>query len=424
MRYCPIHTPDPGHQWNAFYSLSQEEVLSTLQTYRRKGWRPDVISPHFEAGRLRFMLVTVENVEDVDWRFRLDMSVPEYQKESAVQKSLGLFPLTIVSYGDEAKVRYAAIWVRFRTAGNQTPASAAPDPKAQAERLAHALSWHDAQPNHFYGDPLHSLKDVLDFREIAGVDPKELDKWQAGLGNDFHLSHVSSRSGTGPALLNAVAVRQRTPHPVRFHPEVDGSTDAADRIWRANVADGFQYASVGMYLKVDQKTASTTAQLWVKDSVSFWGWYDGLDGQIEFARNGHTAGNRVAALSSVTTPDGGPSYVCVMREDPPGRPRPWEIFYRLTAEEVLPTVEYYQRRGWRPDVLAAHWDGDQVRFMLVLVDNPEKVDWRFRTDMSLKDYEKESAEQKRQGLFPLAITSYGNQAHVRHAGIWVRYRAP
>ncbi|HMF16435.1 MAG TPA: hypothetical protein VKE98_04475 [Gemmataceae bacterium] len=60
--------------------------------------------------------------------------------------------------------------------------------------------------------------------------------------------------------------------------------------------------------------------------------------------------------------------------------------------------------------------------MLVVVDNHDGVDWRFRTNMSLQDYRAESAEQKRQGLFPLSLVSYRGEADTRCAAIWVRYR--
>jgi hypothetical protein len=43
-------------------------------------------------------------------------------------------------------------------------------------------------------------------------------------------------------------------------------------------------------------------------------------------------------------------------------------------------------------------------------------------DMSLKEYQAESAEQRRQGLFPLALISYSGKTGARYAAIWVRFR--
>ena len=71
---------------------------------------------------------------------------------------------------------------------------------------------------------------------------------------------------------------------------------------------------------------------------------------------------------------------------------------------------------------ALSWSPFRLYFMLVGVDNSDQVDWRFRMDMTLPQYHEESAAQKRDRLFPLAIASYGNDADVRYAAIWVRYR--
>jgi Bacterial tandem repeat domain 1 len=45
------------------------------------------------------------------------------------------------------------------------------------------------------------------------------------------------------------------------------------------------------------------------------------------------------------------------------------------------------------------------------------------TDFPL-EYRTESAEQKRRGLMPISIRSYGDGDDVRHAAIWVRYLVP
>ena len=58
------------------------------------------------------------------------MSPKQYQKESAEQKEKGFFPLALASYGDDAKARYTAIWVRGRFAPLAIRAPGGPDPKA------------------------------------------------------------------------------------------------------------------------------------------------------------------------------------------------------------------------------------------------------------------------------------------------------
>ena len=89
---------------------------------------------------------------------------------------------------------------------------------------------------------------------------------------------------------------------------------------------------------------------------------------------------------------------------------PWPTEYSRIVE--------YQ---WN-DVLAPYWDGERFLFMLVVRDNPEHVDWRLQIDMSRQEFAGTSTVEKDHGLFPLAITSYGDEADVRYAALWVRYR--
>jgi hypothetical protein len=108
--------PDQGRQGKTDYDLGARALLKAIEHYRGEGMRPDVLSAYWDAGRFRFVLV-VDNQDHVDWRFRMDMSLGEYEEESAGQKKQGLFPLAITSYGDEADVQYAAIWVRYQIPG-------------------------------------------------------------------------------------------------------------------------------------------------------------------------------------------------------------------------------------------------------------------------------------------------------------------
>jgi hypothetical protein len=104
--------------------------------------------------------------------------------------------------------------------------------------------------------------------------------------------------------------------------------------------------------------------------------------------------------------------------------RKWKPYYALTLRELAALVEYYQRKGWRPDVLTAYWNGEDFRFMMVVVDNADRVDWRLRLDMSREEYRKETAAEKQHGMMPLTVTSHGDEGDVRYAAIWVRYRVP
>ena len=147
-------------------------------------------------------------------------------------------------------------------------------------------------------------------------------------------------------------------------------------------------------------------------------WYGDLEAIKKHIAEQKGDDDRPICLDAVSGPDGTSYFVIGC----PDQDRPWKIFYTLEPEEVVSTIEEYQAKGWRPDVLTPYLNRDRLRFMLVLVDNSDRVDWRFRLDMSLSEYQKESAKQKRQGLFPLALGSYGQEVEVQYVAVWVRYR--
>jgi hypothetical protein len=128
LEYRPSHEAQPCHSieagpctgkawdfaWDAVYSLSPEELFQAVELYRLKGWRPDVLAPCWDDGRLWFMLVAVDNKDGPDWRFRMDMTLHQYEEESSERRGLGWFPLVLCSYGGDDKARYAAVWARGR----------------------------------------------------------------------------------------------------------------------------------------------------------------------------------------------------------------------------------------------------------------------------------------------------------------------
>lgn len=416
--YDSIQVLDESRAWKAFYALSPDELIATMRSYELKAWRPDVIAPDWDGRHLRFMLVAVDNRDGVDWRFRMDMRLKQYEQESAKQKAGGLFPLAVVSYGDDADVKYAAIWVRYCAAGVAAPLSPAVDPQVQADRAVHAVSWSSTvAPQRCFADRARNLADVVDWRDLAGASLTELREWAAGLGPDFHVSSVADRRGAGPALFNAVAVREKNALPFRFFAGLDQEQN--EQCWKRQSDDGFRPVNICSSPSPDRNAARLDTLIWVKDGTTPYNW----GGTWESFRSGiakwRDEGCRPTFLDGPSGPDDGP-YRVVMPDDN----RQWHGQYSVAADELVPTIEFYRRKGWRPDVLAPYWKENQLRFMLVTLENSEHVDWRFRMDMSLKQYRKESTEHKQRGLFPLTVVSYGNDADVQYAAIWVRYRVP
>ena len=404
--------------WEVELSLTADELLETVGSYKDRGWRPDVLTPYWDGGRLRFMLVAVGNDDGPDWRFRTEASLAQFEKESAGQRAGGLFPLAIASYGHGSDVRYAATWVRHRAPGTEPPPPEVPDAAAVADRSAHAVSWAAPASKGLYEDKARALEGVVDFREVVGNTSKELRGWQEKLDPEYRISLVTSRRGDGPPLFNAVAVREVKQTASRFYLEIPEAS--GQQVWDKNREDGFRIAACCANLDENHRSPGNSTQVWVKDGVGQWFWHDKMPNITGGNRQGKSEGGRPIDMDAKPSPTGLQCSTTLGGD----QGRAWEVFYTLTPEELLTTVEFYRRKGWRPDVLVPYQEEGQQRNILVVVDNHDEVDWRFRMDMDPVEYRKESARQKHDGLFPLGLASYGKDADIRYAAIFVRYRHP
>jgi hypothetical protein len=290
----------------------------------------------------------------------------------------------------------------------------------RAARIREALrtrtvSWAAKEPKTCFVDPAHLLTDVIDFRDLAGASLDEFEAWRAALGADFRLALVTSRNEAGCSLVNAVAVRESKARPARFFPEMTG--DEEHQTWLRMCEEGFGCILTCGHTKKGQ---TVTSQLWLPSDASWSHWREGpLDSLVDRINKDAADGRRPISLQG-PSPGGDGDYFRMNAREAAGRK--FKFFSALSADELLSAVASCPGDGWRPDVLAPCLDGERLLFMLVTVDNHDGVDWRFRTNMSLKEYQAESAEQKRQGLFPLSLVSYKGEADARYAAIWVRYR--
>jgi tRNA A-37 threonylcarbamoyl transferase component Bud32 len=278
------------------------------------------------------------------------------------------------------------------------------------------VAWTGQGPTHTLVAPEHTIRGgILDFRELAGVSPQEFRDWQAGLERDgFRVSFLSNRNGVGPPLFNAIAVRERAPVTVRVF--TDLTDDEAGKVGDRLKAEGLELSYVGHagYHEAGQYRHSL---LWAPNGG--WNWNFDLEAMRKHIEGEErTNHRRPCGLDEITAGDERWYYAFTTYDEETA----WQAFFTLTPDELLAKVEEYRDRGWRPDVLAPHWDSERFRFMLVVRDNRETVDWRVQIDMSLQDYKKVSAEEKEKGRFPLLLTSYGDETAVKYAALWVRYR--
>jgi hypothetical protein len=296
-----------------------------------------------------------------------------------------------------------------------TPHGSAPSARG-APSAAKVALWEGEPPKPVIADPAHALNAVLDFREVEGVTSKELHEWRDSLGTEFRLSFVNSRKGTGPALFNAVAVREKSPLLARFFPEMNEAE--ADRTYKRTAPEpGSRFLSQCSSVESGRLLNS---QLWLQDGSKWYMWWGTLTRLTDRVTAEKKQGLRPIFFEAAWAGDRGLFWAV----GAPDQGLQSEPYYTLGPEEIVSTAEFGKRKRLRPDALTAYWDGERFRFILALLENRDRLDWSLQTDMTLSAYKKESSEQKRRGLLPLAVTSYGDETDVRYTAVWVRYRLP
>ncbi|MGV3484671.1 MAG: protein kinase domain-containing protein [Planctomycetaceae bacterium] len=126
QRYLPValnvvHREESTHfevvlNWQPYndciwhWSLTAEQLKQRVEHYRQKGWCPHLISTHAGTPGLLFTAAFVVGDQMPAWAYSIGMTESEYEASLAVRKSDGMRPRCVVSWVDDAEVRYAAVW--------------------------------------------------------------------------------------------------------------------------------------------------------------------------------------------------------------------------------------------------------------------------------------------------------------------------
>src|SRR5262249_33853494 len=133
---------------------------------------------------------------------------------SAEQRALGLLPLSITAYGEDAEPRYAAVWVRYRVGGT------VPEEAKPSERDVKAVEWTAAPPGGLYQDKARALEGVTDYLELVGKPVKAVEDWLNKLDPAYRPVLVTSFQGLRVPRYNVVAVRETKQPQSRLHVEL------------------------------------------------------------------------------------------------------------------------------------------------------------------------------------------------------------
>jgi hypothetical protein len=258
---------------------------------------------------------------------------------------------------------------------------------------------------------------ILDFKEIHGARRSDLQAWVKALeGSDYLPVSLSVCAGDEDPHFNAIAIRNRNHLPFRItvlpRDRVDEHQRRVDRFTAMN--KDLRARSGQVYLDFGRKMEIL---IWMPGAGSWEFW----SGTLDFITSKVNLGRKTLRIRPVNlTCSGGPpaarTYACQLWPD---EGLNWEVHYSLSSLELEALLDAQRARGWRPDVLSCFWDGKEVRFMTVLVENPNRASWSFRKDMLPEEYEQALVEENQRGMRPIAVVSYLLGAETRYTAVWL-----
>ncbi len=108
--YRAFSTYEPTVQCQTELSLTYVDLVTRVEEYRKKGWRPRIVDSILYTSPPRYLAVFVENPRAEKWEFTPRLTENEYHEQLSVVDSKGGHPRCVFSREDSGEIVYSALW--------------------------------------------------------------------------------------------------------------------------------------------------------------------------------------------------------------------------------------------------------------------------------------------------------------------------
>ena len=251
------------------------------------------------------------------------------------------------------------------------------------------------------------------FREIHGAGERAFVAWADGQAPDgFRVVSLSVSAGGPRPRFNGIAVPDGRAPPAAVRVGIVSGKDSAEYFFRMRGQDyrllvGSIYGEGGV-----QKQA----QIWVKDGVTFRGYSLGrADLSAYLDSQARPKGLMPVYLSTETQTQLPLDTLVVLAPD---GGRKWDVAAAQTSDDLAKRADECRAHGWRLTQVAAYMDGRTARFLNVAAENPDRVEWQCRVNLTAEEYEQALTEFDGLGLRPTSVASYLVNDEIRYAAVW------
>jgi len=108
--YSLLTTWQPYGESQAEMSLSDDELLTKIDEYRKKGWRPHLVDSILYSSPQRYLAVFVDNPRAEKWDFSPRLTTNDYRRQLLTVDSKGGRPRCVCSREENGEIYYSVVW--------------------------------------------------------------------------------------------------------------------------------------------------------------------------------------------------------------------------------------------------------------------------------------------------------------------------
>jgi serine/threonine protein kinase len=258
---------------------------------------------------------------------------------------------------------------------------------------------------------------VIDFAEIHGASPEAVVRWANSLDPGFIPFTLGSHASAKPSQVHAIAVKLAG-LPLEWEVWYGPRND--DRLPPVKFEKA-GYRALQIHYCFDRDQDVHHLRVWVRDPLprAYWAHPNRtLDGHMAEHRK---QGFKPDLFLPCQRPNPAAFNIHWMADS--GRNK-WRAEADLQREQLSRFSDEARANDLFVSLITGYQDEKgNTRFGMVAWENPAGLDWAFKLDLTTAEYETELSRRKKDGLRPVAVTSYGDVANPRYAASWVRYSA-
>lgn len=106
--------PIPGAEVRYLPDVSEAELVTLMEDFRTRGWRPIRLMQHVGFDEPRFAVMFRNNPHRLRWQYEAGLSEADFQLKRELQQSQAMLPSMIASSLNASEVHYRVVWSESR----------------------------------------------------------------------------------------------------------------------------------------------------------------------------------------------------------------------------------------------------------------------------------------------------------------------